>query len=105
MHFCHMRLSGADARCRLLLIDSRRIRKEGERRRGGFSPSSRISWEMGPSRRMDRGGTLVTGGTRLGDALRSSWESLQGHAKVNTTDDYEGLLVEPATTGAVGRQL
>jgi hypothetical protein len=24
---------------------------------GGFSPSSRISWAMGPSRRMDRGGT------------------------------------------------
>jgi hypothetical protein len=39
------------------LIDSRRIRKEGERRRGGFSPSSRISWAMGPSRRMDRGRT------------------------------------------------
>jgi hypothetical protein len=35
-------------------VDSRRIRKEGERRRGGFSPSSRISWAMGPSRRMDR---------------------------------------------------
>jgi hypothetical protein len=42
--------------------------------------------------------TVVTGGTRLGDALRSSWERLQGHAKVNATDDYEGLLVEPATT-------
>ena len=25
--------------------------------------------------------------------------------KVNTTDDHEGLLVEPARTGAVGRQL
>jgi hypothetical protein len=37
--------------------------------------------------------TVVTGGTRLGDALRSSWERLQGHAKVNTTDDHEGLLV------------
>jgi hypothetical protein len=30
---------------------------------------------------------------------------LQRHAEVNTTGDYEGLLVEPATTGAVGRQL
>jgi hypothetical protein len=48
---------------------------------------------------------VVTGGTRLGDALRSSWERLQGHAKVNTTGDYEGLIVEPATTGTVGRQL
>jgi hypothetical protein len=27
------------------------------------------------------------------------------HAKANTPDDYEGLLVEPATAGAVGRQL
>jgi hypothetical protein len=36
---------------------------------------------------------------------RSSWERLQEHAKANTTGDYEGLLVEPATVGAVGRQL
>jgi hypothetical protein len=49
--------------------------------------------------------TVVTGGTRLGDALRSSWERLQVHAEVNTTDDHGGLLVEPATTWAVGRQL
>jgi hypothetical protein len=49
--------------------------------------------------------TVVTGGTRLGNALRSSWERLQEHAKVNTTGDYEGLLVEPTTAGAVGRQL
>jgi hypothetical protein len=42
--------------------------------------------------------TVVTGGARLGDALRSSWERLQGHAKANTTGDYEGLLVKPATT-------
>jgi hypothetical protein len=49
--------------------------------------------------------TAVTGGVRLGDALRSSWERLQGNAKANTTDDYEGLVVEPATTGEVGRQL
>jgi hypothetical protein len=48
--------------------------------------------------------TVVTGGTRLGNALRSSWERLQEHAKVNTTDDHEGLIVEPATAGAVGRQ-
>jgi hypothetical protein len=49
--------------------------------------------------------TVVTGGTRLGDALRSSWKRLQGRAKATTTGNYEGLLVEPATTGALGRQL
>jgi hypothetical protein len=49
--------------------------------------------------------TVVTGGTWLVNALRSSWERLQEHAKVDTTNDYEGLLEEPATSGAVGRQL
>jgi hypothetical protein len=46
-----------------------------------------------------------TGGTQLGNALRSSWERLQEHANINTTGDYEGLLVEPSVVGAVDRQL
>jgi hypothetical protein len=76
---------------------------------GGFLPELTDLVGDGGSFEKDGSGwdTVVTGGTRLGDALRSSWEweRLQGHAKVNTTDDYEGLLVEPGTTGAVGRQL
>jgi hypothetical protein len=96
------------ARCRLSLIDSRRIRKERERRRGGVLPEVTDLVEDGSFEKDGSGWytvVTVTGGTRLG-ALRSSWERLQGHAKVNTTDGYyEGLLVEPATTGAVGRQL
>jgi hypothetical protein len=40
-----------------------------------------------------------------GNALWSSWERLQGHAKANTTGDYElrGLLVEPATATEQGQ--
>jgi hypothetical protein len=30
---------------------------------------------------------------------------MQEHDKANITGDYEGLRVEPATVGAVGRQL
>jgi hypothetical protein len=89
-----------------LLIDSRRIRKEGEMGRGGVLPE--LTDLVGDGS-FEKGGsgwdTVVTGGTRLGNALRSSWERLQEHAKVNTTGDYEGLLVEPATAGAVNRQL
>jgi hypothetical protein len=73
---------------------------------GGFLPELTDLVGDGPFENDGSGwDTAVTGGTRLGDALRSSWERLQGYAKVNTTDDYEGLLVEPATTGAVDRQL
>jgi hypothetical protein len=108
MHFCHVRRSGAvqHARCRISLIARRRLRTEGERRRGGVLPELTDLVGDGSFEKDGSGwDTVVTGGTRLGDALWSSWERLQGHAKVNTTGDYEGLLVEPATTGAVGRQL
>jgi hypothetical protein len=68
---------------------------------------------VGPSRRRDGSGwnTVVTGGMRLGNALQSSWERLQGHANASThstppVTTSEGLLVEPAAAvGAVGRQL
>jgi hypothetical protein len=73
---------------------------------GGFLPELTDLMGNGSFEKDGSGwNTAVTGGARLGNALQSSWERLQEHADVSTTDNHEGLLVEPATAGAVGRQL